>query len=432
MIDRYTCPEMGAIWTDQHKFDLWLKVEIGSCEGWAQQGVIPEEDMVAIRTATYDLDSLHRHLARTHHDVTAFLSSIQERLGTPSRWIHYGLTSSDVWDTATSLQLVESADILFVGIDRLENAVTELALKYKMTPAVGRTHGVHAEPTSFGFKISLWIDEVRRMRTRLQQAREQMAFGKLSGAVGTHANVPPAVEEFACAQLGLQTAPVSTQIIQRDRHAHFITTLAIIAASMEKFATELRSLQRTEILEVEEPFDEGQTGSSSMPHKKNPELGERICGLARVLRGHAVTALENVALWHERDISHSSTERIILPDACILLDYMLHILSGVLERLVVHPDRMQRNLDLTQGLVYSQRVLLALIEHGLSRQAAYEIVQSNAMKAWKEEIPFHGLLAADSRVTTVLTEQELADQFKTEFFLRYVDTTFDRLGLNGR
>ncbi|GIW06756.1 MAG: adenylosuccinate lyase [Dehalococcoidia bacterium] len=429
MIERYTRPVMGKIWTERHKLDLWLKVEIAASEGWAAIGVVPEADLAVIRTATYDADDVARYFKETHHDMTAFLRSVQERLGAPGRWIHYGLTSSDVMDTALSLQLVEAADILLAGVDRLERAITKLAVEHRRTPQIGRTHGVHAEPTSFGLKLAVWIDEVRRGRERLRAARSRVAVGKLSGAVGTHALVPPEVEEIACAALGLTPAAASTQVLQRDRHAEFVLAIALLAASLEKFATELRSLQRTEVLEAEEPFDDGQTGSSSMPHKRNPELAERITGLARVIRGHAVTALENVALWHERDISHSSTERIILPDSTILLDYMLDLLAGILERLLVYPDRMLENINLTRGLVFSQRVLLALVERGLTRQAAYKIVQRHAMRGWRTREDYQALLAADPEVTAVLSPDELAALFDPSFYLRYADVPFRRLGI---
>lgn len=429
MIDRYTRPAMGAIWTEQHKLDLWLKVEVAACEGWAALGVIPADDLAMIRTARYDLDEVARYFRETHHDMTAFLRSVQERLGAAGRWIHYGLTSSDVMDTALSLQLVEAADLLLTGLDRLEAVITSLAVAHWRTPQIGRTHGVHAEPTSFGLKLAVWIDEVRRGRDRLHAARGRVAVGKLSGAVGTHALVPPEVEEYACAALGLAPAAASTQVLQRDRHAEYVLVLALIAASLEKIATELRSLQRTEVREAEEPFDEGQTGSSAMPHKRNPELAERITGLARVIRGHAVTALENVALWHERDISHSSTERIILPDSTILLDYMLDVLAGVLERLSVYPERMRENIDLTRGLIYSQRVLLALVERGLSRQAAYAIVQRHAMRAWRTREHYRDLLAADPEVTAVIPPEELGALFDPSYYLRYADVPFRRLGI---
>ncbi|MFN8535786.1 MAG: adenylosuccinate lyase [Dehalococcoidia bacterium] len=429
MIDRYTRPILGTIWTERNKLDLWLKVEIAASEGWAAIGVVPAEDLAVIQTAAYDFDDVARYFRETHHDMTAFLKSVQERLGAPGRWIHYGLTSSDVMDTALSLQMVEAAEVLLAGIDRLEWAITRLAVQHRRTPQIGRTHGVHAEPTSFGLKLAVWIDEVRRGKARLQAARERIAVGKFSGAVGTHALVPPEVEERACAALGLQPAAASTQIIQRDRHAEYVMAIALMAASLEKFATELRALQRTEVLEAEEPFDEGQTGSSSMPHKRNPELGERITGLARVIRGHAVTALENVALWHERDISHSSTERIILPDSTILLDYMLDLMSGILERLQVYPDRMLENINLTRGLVFSQRVLLALVERGLSRQAAYTIVQRHAMRGWRTREDYRSLLAADPDVTAVLRPDELTGLFDPSHYLRYADVPFKRLGI---
>jgi adenylosuccinate lyase len=429
MIERYTRPAMGQLWTEQHKLDLWLKVEIAACEGWAAIGVIPPEDLAVIRTARYDLAEVAQYFRETHHDMTAFLRSVQQHLGPPGRWIHYGLTSSDVIDTALSLQLVEALDLLLQGAERLEQAITRLALAHRRTPQVGRTHGVHAEPTSFGMKLAVWIDEVRRGQARLRAARERIAVGKFSGAVGTHALVPPEVEEYACAALGLAPAAATTQVLQRDRHAEYVMALALLAASLEKFATELRSLQRTELLEVEEPFEEGQTGSSSMPHKRNPELSERITGLARVIRGHVVTALENVALWHERDISHSSTERIILPDSSILLDYMLDLLATILERLQVYPERMAENLDRTRGLIYSQRVLLALVERGLSRQAAYAIVQRHAMRAWKTREDYRTLLEADPEVRAVLSPAELAALFDPQYYLRYADVPFRRLGI---
>ncbi|MCS6802077.1 MAG: adenylosuccinate lyase [Chloroflexota bacterium] len=429
MIERYTRPVMGAIWTERHKLDLWLKVEIAACEGWAALGVIPPDDLAVIRSATYDLDDVARYFRETHHDMTAFLRSVQERLGAAGRWIHYGLTSSDVMDTALSLQLMEAMDLLLSGVDRLEQAITALAVAHWRTPQIGRTHGVHAEPMSFGLKLAVWIDEVRRGRERLRAARSRIAVGKLSGAVGSHALVPPEVEEIACASLGLTPAAASTQVLQRDRHAEYVLALALLAASLEKFATELRALQRTEVLETEEPFEEGQTGSSAMPHKRNPELAERITGLARVVRGHAVTALENVALWHERDISHSSTERIILPDSSILLDYMLDLLAGILERLQVYPDRMRENIDLTRGLVYSQRVLLALVERGLTRQEAYAIVQRHAMRAWRTRENYRDLLAADPAVTAVLSPEELDALFDPTYYLRYADVPFRRLGI---
>ncbi|MDP3064022.1 MAG: adenylosuccinate lyase, partial [Chloroflexota bacterium] len=358
MIDRYSRPRMKQVWSDDNKYQKWLQVELAACEAWAEDGVIPREDMEKLRRATINQEVMRETFKRTRHDVTAFLRSVTVGLGTEGRWIHLGLTSNDIWDTATNMQLIEAADILLEDVGLLREALKEMAQKYKLTPQMGRTHGVHAEPITFGLKMALWYDEMGRQRERLIQARKGMAVGKISGVVGTHATVPPSVEARVCAHLGLDVAPVSNQVVQRDRHAHYVTTLALIAASLEKFATEIRHLQRTEVREAEEPFGEGQTGSSAMPHKRNPELTERVCGLARLIRGHAVTALENVALWHERDISHSSAERIILPDSCLALDYILDLFTGVMVGLKVYPERMMANIESTKGLVFSQRVLL--------------------------------------------------------------------------
>jgi adenylosuccinate lyase len=430
VIERYTNPEMGRIWSEQTKHEKWLAVEIAVCEAWAEVGRIPAEALPAIRRAGFELERVQEHFRRTRHDVTAFLKAVQETIGPEeARYIHFGLTSSDVIDTALSLQVLEAIDLIHRGLDRLEGVLVTQAQRHRRTVMMGRTHGVHAEPTTFGLKMALWIDEVRRHRKRLDQARETMAVGKLSGAVGTHANVPPVVEEIACRHLGLAIAPVSTQIIQRDRHAQFITTLAGLAASLEKFATEIRHLQRTEVLEAEEPFGEGQTGSSAMPHKRNPELTERVCGLARVVRGHAVTALENVALWHERDISHSSAERIIFPDACIVLDYLLDLVAEVIEDLVVYPERMRANLDLTGGLIFSQRVLLALVDAGMDRQEAYKVVQGHALAAWDGGPPFRDALAQDPRVEGMLSLDELHALFDPADQLVHIDEIFKRLGL---
>lgn len=429
MIDRYALPEMTRVWSQENRFQKWLDVEIAACEAWCRLGQVPPEAIDRIRGATCDIARLQEIEKKVKHELTAFLAAVAETVGEESRYIHFGLTSSDVMDTALSLQVKEAAAILRRDVERLIEVLARQAIKYKYTVQMGRTHGVHAEPITFGFKLALWYDEMGRNLQRLDRAAEQMAVGKLSGAVGTHANVPPEVEECACQALGLRPAPVSTQVIQRDRHAHFITTLAIIAASLEKMATEIRALQKTEVLEVEEPFAAGQQGSSAMPHKRNPELCERVCGLSRVIRGHAVTAMENVALWHERDISHSSTERIIFPEACGLLDYMLSVMTRVLDGLVVYPDHMKRNVDLSHGLVFSQRVLLALIEKGLSRQEAYEITQRNAMRAWREETSFLDLLRQDRGVTQRLSEAELAALFDTDYHLRYIDAAFKRIGL---
>ncbi|MFN8584973.1 MAG: adenylosuccinate lyase [Dehalococcoidia bacterium] len=430
MIPRYSRPEMTAIWADDYKFHRWLDVEIAVVQAWADAGVVPAEDARLIASnARIDIGNIDRYIAETHHDVTAFLRSVADSLGPESRWVHLGLTSSDVWDTATSLQLVAATDVLLAQLARLREVVARRAVEHKDTICVGRTHGVHAEPTTFGLKLAVWVAEIARHEERLRAARATVAVGQMSGPVGTHATVPPTVEEQACAHLGLAVAEVTTQIIQRDRHAHFLAVLAGAGASLEKFATEIRGLQRTEILEAEEPFEAGQTGSSSMPHKRNPELCERVCGLARTLRGYAVTGLENVALWHERDISHSGAERIILPDATGLLAYMLHIFTGVMDGLVVYPQRMRANLERTQGLVFSQKVLLALIETGLTREAAYKIVQRHSMTAWEQQTPLRGLLERDPEVTERLDAARLDAVFDYGAYLVHVDESFRRIGL---
>jgi adenylosuccinate lyase len=421
---------MAAVWDDQNKFQRWLDVEVAACEAWAELGQIPAEAAAKIRRdARFDLAKIHEYIAITHHDVTAFLRSVAESLGEEGRYVHFGLTSSDVWDTATGLQLRDACDLLLKGIDGLSAVLERQAVAHRDTLCTGRTHGVHAEPTTFGLKLAVWVDEMRRNRKRMEAAREAIAVGAISGTVGTHASVPPALEEIVCRKLGLGVEAASTQVIQRDRHAQFVTTIAIIGASLEKFATEIRALQKTEVREAEEPFDEGQTGSSAMPHKRNPELCERVTGLARILRGYAVTSMENVALWHERDISHSSTERIMFPDATLVLDYMLHIFTGVMDRLTVFPEHMRENLDRSYGLVFSQRVLLALIETGLSRQDAYAIVQRNAMSAWRQRTPFLDLLLADPDVTSRLPEPEVRALFDYGFYLQNIGATFERLGL---
>ena len=429
MIERYSQPQMKRVWSDETKFDKWLKVEIAVCEAWAELGVIPREAVPKIKLARVNIKRMEEILKETHHDMTAFLGSVSESLGDESRFIHLGLTSSDIIDTALSLQLVESAELLSQDMKELISVLAEKAIKHKYTAMIGRTHGVHAEPISFGLKLALWTQEIRRNRLRLTEAKKAIAVGKISGVVGTYATLSPEVEEKACAKLGLTPAPVSSQILQRDRHAQFVTTLAIISSSLEKFATEIRGLQRTETREAEEPFEAGQTGSSAMPHKRNPELCERICGLARLVRGYALTSMENIALWHERDISHSSTERIILPDSCLLVDYSLSIFTSVMRGLQVYPQRMKKNIGLTKGLIFSQRVMLALIGKGLSRQKAYELVQRNAMKAWKGNKNFLSLLKADPEVTATLPPAELEPLFDEQYYLRYIDDIFRRLGL---
>jgi adenylosuccinate lyase len=429
MIERYSRPRMQKVWSDENKFARWIEVEIAVCEAWAELGVVPKSAIPRIKKARVDLKRMAEILKETHHDMTAFLRAVAESLGDESRFIHFGLTSSDVMDTALSLQMVEAADLLAGDIEELISVLSGMALKYKYTLMIGRTHGVHAEPISFGLKLALWVEEMKRNRQRLEEARKVMAVGKISGAVGTYATLTPEVEVKACARLGLAPAPVSSQILQRDRHAQFVTTLAIVASSLEKFATEIRGLQRTETREVEELFEAGQTGSSAMPHKRNPELCERICGLARLVRGYAVTAMENIALWHERDISHSSAERIILPDACLILDYSLALFTSVLKGLQVYPKRMVQNIELTRGLIFSQRVMLALIDQGLSRQKAYDLVQRHAMKSWAENKDFLRLLKADRKVTASLPPGELEKLFDYQYYLRHIDEIFRRLGL---
>jgi adenylosuccinate lyase len=430
MIERYSRPQMKKIWSEKNKFDQWLKVEIAVCEAWVELGEIPRKDIVKIRKASYNLNRIAGFLKVTHHDMTAFLNSVAESLGAESRFVHLGLTSSDVMDTALGLQLTQAADILAEDIADLISVLESKAIEHKYTIMMGRTHGVHAEPITFGLKMALWAEEMKRNARRLAGAKENISVGKISGAVGTYATVPPQVEKIACARLGLAPAPISSQIIQRDRHAQFVTTLAIIASSLEKFATEIRGLQRTEVREVEEPFEAGQTGSSAMPHKRNPELCERICGLARLIRGYALTSLENIALWHERDISHSSTERIILPDSCLALDYMLSIFTSIMKGLKVYPENMRRNIELTQGVIFSQRVLLALINKGLTREEAYKMVQDNAMKAWEKRESFLSLLEANRQITARFSKRELNSLFDYGYYLKHVDEVFERLGLS--
>jgi len=429
MIERYSRPQMKMVWSEETKFNKWLEVELAVCDAWAELGVIPREAIPKIKLARCNLKRMAEILKETHHDMTAFLGSLSESLGDESRFIHLGLTSSDVIDTALSLQMVEAAGILTKDIKNLISVLAKKAIEHKYTVMIGRTHGVHAEPISFGVKLALWIEEMRRNLQRLAEAKRAVAVGKISGTVGTYATVPPKVEEKACAKLRLAPAPVSSQILQRDRHAQFITTLAIISSSLEKFATEVRALQKTETREVEEPFSAGQTGSSAMPHKRNPELCERISGLARLVRGYALTSLENIALWHERDISHSSTERVILPGSCLLLDYSLALFTSVMNGLQIYPKRMKRNMELTKGLIFSQRVMLALIDKGLSRQKAYELVQRHAMKAWKEDKNFLTLLKADPEVTAILPPPELEPLFDYHYYLQHIDDIFARLGL---
>ncbi len=430
MIERYTRPAMGRIWGEEAKYTAWLRVEMAVCEAYARRGRIPADALARIRQKScVDVGRILEIQNRVKHEMIALLTSLEEQLGDDSRFVHIGLTSNDVWDTALAVQLRNAADLLLAGQERLRAALGDLARRHKDTLIVGRTHGVHAEPTTFGLKAAVWYVEAGRNLERLRRAREVVAVGKLSGAVGNFAHVDPDIEDEVCRELGLQPAPVSTQVVQRDRHAEFCTTLAIAAASLEKIALEVRGLQRTEVLEAQEPFAEGQKGSSAMPHKRNPELSERICGLARVIRSNAQAALENVALWHERDISHSSVERVILPDSTILLDYLLDLTAFIVEGLDVDPARMAENLDKSYGLVYSQRVLLKLTDAGLARQVAYEIVQRNAMRAWRERRSFLELLSAEPEVSGRLTADELKACFDPAWYLRHVDAIFKRVGL---
>ncbi|ADJ25965.1 adenylosuccinate lyase [Dehalogenimonas lykanthroporepellens BL-DC-9] len=430
MIERYSRAQMKKVWSDENKFAKWLDIELAVVEAWVNQGVVPREALPKVKMARLNFKRMEELLQETHHDMTAFLGSVAESIGNESRFIHLGLTSSDIMDTATSLQLVEASKILAEDLKALVTALGNKAIEHKYTVMAGRTHGVHAEPITFGLKLALWMEETQRNRQRLADAAKIISVGKMSGAVGTYATVPPEVEEFACKKLGLSPAPISNQVIQRDRHAQFMTTMAIIAGSLEKFAVEIRALQKTEFREAEEPFAEGQTGSSAMPHKRNPELCERITGIARLVRGYAVTSLENIALWHERDISHSSTERVILPDACLVLDYALNIFTNVINGMKVFPQRMKSNMDLTRGLLFSQRVLIALIDKGMSRQTAYKVVQRNAMATWENESKvFEDLLRADEDVNSRLTQEELEELFDYRFYTRHVDDIFKRLGL---
>jgi len=430
MIERYSLPDMKAIWTLEHKFQRWLDIEVFACEAWAELGVIPREDVELIKQkASFTVERVLEIEKETNHDVVAFTRCVAESLGPESKWIHYGLTSTDVVDTALAAILAEALDIILADIDDLLAVLREQAQVHKYTVMMGRTHGVHAEPTTFGLKMALYVAEMERNKKRLTEARANIAYGKLSGAVGTYANIDPFVEEYVCHRMGLQPAPIATQTLQRDRHAEVLATLAIIAGSLEKLATEIRGLQKTETREVEEPFRQGQKGSSAMPHKRNPILCERVSGLARVVRGYAAAGFENIALWHERDISHSSVERIILPDATLTVHYMLHLITRVVRDLHVYPENMRANIDKTHGLVFSQRVLLSLVERGMTREQAYDLVQSHAMQAWETGSDFLSLLLADPAITAVLPEAELRACFDLSYHLKGVDQVFARLGL---
>ena len=432
MIDRYTRREMAALWSAESRLRRWRDVELFALEGMVEAGIAPREALEECRAKAGDFDS--KDVARideiersTKHDVIAFLTFLEERIGPGARWLHMGMTSSDVLDTALGMTLRDAADLLLQGIDGAMKAIKDRAFEHKHTVMIGRTHGIHAEPITLGHKLAIWYDELRRNRLRLQQARQMVAVGKISGAVGTFAHLPPQVEAHVCARVGLQAAPASSQIIQRDRHAQFFTALALLGSSLEKFATEIRHLQRTEVREVEEGFAVGQKGSSAMPHKRNPILSENLSGLARLLRGYGVSAMENVPLWHERDISHSSVERVIAPDATIVADFMLNRFQGLIQGLRVYPDRMKRNLELLGGVVYSQRILLELTRRGMNRQAAYVLVQRNAMKMYEQGTDFKSALLADPELLKEMSAEEISACFSIEPHLRHLDEIFQRV-----
>ena len=430
MIERYSRSEMSEIWSEQNHFQAWLDVELAACKAWSNIGKIPAEDVQKLYdNATFDIDRIKEIEKETRHDVVAFTRSVSESLGEEKKWVHYGLTSTDVVDTANGLRLKQANQLLQEGLERFSDALKKKANEHKFTVMMGRTHGVHAEPTTFGLKCALWFAEMQRNIDRFDRAAKDVEFGKLSGAVGTFAHIPPKVEQITCELLGLTPAPVSTQTLQRDRHAYYMATLAVIGGTLEKIAVEIRHLQRTELREAEEFFRKGQKGSSAMPHKRNPISSENITGCARVLRGYMVSAYENIALWHERDISHSSVERIILPDATILLDYMLHRFSGVIENLMVYPENMKENMEKTHGLVFSQRLLLMLIEKGLSREIAYDAVQPLAMKAWEEKRSFRELVESDQLISNNLSDAEIENAFDLNHHTRRVEEIFKRAGL---
>ncbi|KAA1037714.1 adenylosuccinate lyase [Macrococcus equipercicus] len=430
MIERYSRKEMASIWSEQNRFEAWLEVEILACEAWSKLGYIPEEDVKLIRqNARVDVERAKEIEQETRHDVVAFTRQVSETLGEERKWVHYGLTSTDVVDTALSYVIKQANDIIEKDLERFIEVLKQKALKYKNTLMMGRTHGVHAEPTTFGLKMALWYMEMQRNLKRFKEVRKEIEVGKMSGAVGTFANIPPEIEAYVCQELGIGFAEISTQTLQRDRHAYYVATLALIATSLEKFAVEVRNLQKTETREVEEAFAKGQKGSSAMPHKRNPIGSENITGLARVIRGYVTTAYENVPLWHERDISHSSAERIMLPDVTIALDYALNRFANIIENLTIYDHNMKRNMDKTFGLIYSQRVLLTLIDKGMVREEAYDLVQPKAMESWETETPFRELLEQDDRVTSLLSEEDLDDCFDETHHLNQVDTLFRRAGL---
>jgi len=433
MIPRYTRPEMGKLWDPETKYRKWLDVEIAACEAWAALGEIPKDALRVIRKkARFDVQAIDDIEKVVKHDVIAFLTSVAQSVGVESRFIHKGLTSSDILDTAQALLMRDASTMIMEDIRELMVVLKTQAYKYKDTPVIGRSHGVHAEPMTFGLKFALWYEDMNRNLSRMKHARDVVSIGKLSGAVGTFSNIPPAVEEKVCRKLGLKPEPVATQIVQRDRHAEYLTTLALIAACIEKIAVEIRHLQRSEVMEAEEPFMAGQKGSSAMPHKRNPVGCENISGLARLVRTNAMAAIENIALWHERDISHSSVERVIIPDSSILVDYMLHRMKGILKRLHVYPKHMKKNMERSYGLYTSQRVMLALIEKGLHREGAYDIVQKNAMRSWRSAIHFKKLLLKDKEVRRYLSVKEIELIFDLTYYLKHVDYIFKRVFRSSR
>jgi len=430
MIPRYTRAEMEKIWSDENKFNIWLQIEILAVEAHSKLGLVPESAVGEIkRRAKFDINRILEIEERVKHDVVAFLTNVAENVGEFAKYIHYGMTSSDILDTCLAVQMKQAGEIIIDDLERLAQVLREKAIEHKYTVMIGRTHGVHAEPITLGFKFALWYEETKRNIERMKRAVENISYGKIAGAVGTYDNVSPFVEKYVCDKLGLKVEPISTQVIQRDRHAEYLTTLALIASSLEKFATEIRHLQRTEVLEVEEYFSEGQKGSSAMPHKRNPVRCERITGLARVIRANALASLENISLWHERDISHSSVERIIIPDSTTLLDFMLNEMIDIIEKLLIYPERMLKNLNLTNGLIFSQKVLLALIQKGLAREKAYELVQRNAMRCWRTGEEFSKLLKDDPEISRYMSDGEIDKIFDYKSVLEKIDFIFEKIGI---
>ena len=428
MISRYSRPEMAQIWSLKNKYQKWLDIEILVCEAWAKKGIIPKEDLVNIKKkARFSVERIAEIETQVKHDVIAFISNVEENIGLQGRYLHLGLTSSDILDTANAVLLKKAMEIILEDVEKVMSILREQAFTYKDTPMIGRSHGVHAEPITFGLKLALWYEEMRRNKKRLQQAKEDISYGKISGAVGTFAHLDPEIESYVCSKLGLNPAPISNQIIQRDRYAHYFTALAILAGTIEKIALEIRHLQRTEVLEVEEPFTKGQKGSSAMPHKRNPIQCENLCGLARLVRSNTLAALENIALWHERDISHSSVERVIMPDSTILSDFMLHRLKKILANMQVYPERMLKNIYLTKGLIFSQGLLLALVKKGLPRQRAYEIIQDCAMRVWQGEKDLKTQILSHKEIKVYLTPAEIEKIFDLKYCLRHIDKIFARI-----